>query len=504
MTRPRFSVVIPTRNRADTLRSSLATCIDQNFDDYEIVVCDNGEGAEAEQVVRAAASARVRYLAPTRPLAMSANWERAVSEAQGEYITVLGDDDGLMPYALAELDALITKYDTQAVVWQRGIYTWPTIGVPGEADLLRVPLARSAVEMNGREQIRKAVRFEAGYDTLPMIYSAVVHRDLIERHRQLAGRMFLNVYPDVYSAFGLGYLADRYIWTSVPMGIAGLSRASNGVATLMNTSNNAVSTEFDRLNAAFGYVRHSKVPDKMILGPVHVVDCFLHAKDALFPHDDSLVVDRKAFTLQCLAAIFDVDPAQRQSARQVVRGSLADDPALLDWFDAEAPDFPPGQIFSFQPPQLGFDGSMLSLRTTPYDVHDIAGAVTLATQLLGFASDSVSYNVASSEQLHASVANAWKSVEAAQQAQSAAQAEASARGAQVDAAVAGQAQAESALQDVRRQLEQLEAERSGAAATIFLLQHLLGEAQLAGSLRYVPKRLLAKLTGRSAKADLSQ
>lgn len=504
MTRPRFSVVIPTRNRADTLRSSLATCIDQNFDDYEIVVCDNGEGAEAEQVVRDAASPRVRYLAPTQPLAMSANWERAVSEAQGEYITVLGDDDGLMPYALAELDALITKYETQAVVWQRGIYTWPTIGVPGEADLLRVPLARSVVEMNGREQILKAVRFEAGYDTLPMIYSAVVHRDLIERHRRLAGRMFLNVYPDVYSAFGLGYLADRYIWTSVPMGIAGLSRASNGVATLMNTSNNAVSTDFDRLNAAFGYIRHPRVPDKMILGPVHVVDCFLHAKDALFPHDDSLVVDRKAFTVQCLAAIFDVDQSRRQEARRIVRASLADDQLLLDWFDSEAPDLPPGKIFSFQPPQLGFDGFMLSLRTTPYDVKDIAGAVTLTTQLLGLTSGQITYDVASWEQMHASVANAWKTAEVAQQAQAAAHAETAEQGTYILAARAQVEQAELELQASRRQVEQLQIERTIAAEAVAQLQHQLGEAQLAASLRYVPKRLLAKLTGRSPKGKLTR
>jgi len=490
MTRPRFSIVVPTRNRPDTLRSALTTCIDQNYDDYEILVCDNSEGGETEQVVRDAASPRIRYLAPTQPLAMSANWERGVAEARGEYVTVLGDDDGLMPYALAELDALITKHDAQAVVWQRGIYTWPTIGVSGEADLLRIPLARTVVEMNGPEQVRKAVRFEAGTDTLPMIYTSVVHRDLIERHRQLAGRMFLNVYPDVYSAFGLGYLADRYIWTSVPMNIAGLSRASNGVATLMHTSNNAVATDFERLNAAFGYVRHPKVPDKMILGPVHVVDCFLHAKDALFPDDDSLVLDRKAFTLQCLAAIFDVEPSQRQRARLIVRESLADDRSLLEWFDAEAPDFPPGQVFSFQPPQLGFDGSMLSLRTTPYGVEDIAGAVTLATQLLGFASGEISYNVASWEQMHAAVANALKTVEVAQRAEAEARAEALERLSQIDVH--------------REQLEQFEIERTSAAATVARLQHLLGEAQHAASLRYVPKRLLAKLMGRGAKGKLPQ
>jgi hypothetical protein len=438
-------------------------------------VCDNGEGPDAEQVVREAGSQRVRYLAPTQPLAMSANWERAVAETRGEYVTVLGDDDGLMPYALLELDALITSHAPQAIAWQRGIYTWPDIDIDGEADLLRVPLGRDVYPLNGREQIAKAIRFEDGTDSLPTIYSAVVHRDLIARHRALAGRVFLNVYPDIYSAFGFGYLADRYLYTSVPMSIAGLSKASNGVATLMNTSGNEVSSDFDRLNASFGYARHPKVPDKMILGPVHVVDCFLHAKDALFPDDDTLVLDRKDFTLRCLAAIFDVDAGQRKRVREVIRASLADDAALLQWFDTEAPDFPPGRVFSFQPERLGFDGVLFSLRTADLGVTDIAGAVALATRLLGFDNGRIAFDLVSWPQLHRAVANAQTLAET--------QAQAAARSmAELDA--------------LRQQLED---ERAGAAVATARLQHQLGEAYHAASLRYVPRRLLAKLTGRLSK-----
>ena len=43
MNAPRFSIVIPTREpRCDPVRLLLSrTCLDQDFDDYEIVVCDN-------------------------------------------------------------------------------------------------------------------------------------------------------------------------------------------------------------------------------------------------------------------------------------------------------------------------------------------------------------------------------------------------------------------------------------------------------------------------------
>ena len=37
MTSPRFSVVVPTRDRASTLAYTLRTCLEQEFDDYEVV-----------------------------------------------------------------------------------------------------------------------------------------------------------------------------------------------------------------------------------------------------------------------------------------------------------------------------------------------------------------------------------------------------------------------------------------------------------------------------------
>ena len=50
---PRFSIVIPTRDRADKLRLTLGTCLDQQFADYEVVVCDNSSSTATREVVDA-------------------------------------------------------------------------------------------------------------------------------------------------------------------------------------------------------------------------------------------------------------------------------------------------------------------------------------------------------------------------------------------------------------------------------------------------------------------
>src|SRR4051794_39370888 len=118
MASPRFSVVIPTRDRASTLAYTLRTCLEQDFADYEVVVCDNCGGPETRQVVDSFASSRIKYVRSEKRIAMTANWELAVGHAAGEYVLALGDDDGLLRHALRELDRLLRDTGARALRWE--------------------------------------------------------------------------------------------------------------------------------------------------------------------------------------------------------------------------------------------------------------------------------------------------------------------------------------------------------------------------------------------------
>lgn len=393
---PRFSVVIPTRERAQTLRSSLQTCLNQDYEDFEIVVCDNFSSPATADVVDQVDSARVRYLRADRPLAMSSNWELAVSQAHGEYVTVLGDDDGLMPFALRELDRLITENDSPAAVhWTRGLYTWPNIGVAGEANFLRIPVLTGARQKDGIAAAQAVLSFAVNVDVLPMIYNSVIHRDLIEDVRKRTGRVFPTIYPDLYSGFAFAFAAGSYVSVDVPMNLAGLSGSSNGVATLMRKEGDPVATEFANLNDEFEFRAHPRVPD-LPLPAAAVIDSFEHARDNLGITDPRLDYDRRAMSIRYLESMPTQDPESRERQRSSVRASLADDAELTSWFDLEAPDPPPAPMMSMRPSRLGFDGSMVAMDTTSLGVEDIAGAVHLATCILGYLSEPISWQ--SSEQ----------------------------------------------------------------------------------------------------------
>jgi glycosyltransferase involved in cell wall biosynthesis len=49
---PRFSLVVPTLKRSDTLRRTLATLVVQTYNDFEIVVQSNSNDPATEAVIK--------------------------------------------------------------------------------------------------------------------------------------------------------------------------------------------------------------------------------------------------------------------------------------------------------------------------------------------------------------------------------------------------------------------------------------------------------------------
>ena len=386
---PRFSVVIPTRERPDTLRCALATCLNQAFDDYEIVVCDNGTSDRTREVVADVASRHVRHIRAPRSLAMSDNWELGVSEARGDFILLLGDDDGLMPFALAELDRLLDRLRTQVVRWEASFYSWPDINMAGAANYLRLPLRRTLTMLDARSTIAAVLRFELPYVKLPMLYTAVVHRRLIDRVRLAVGRVFPNRYPDVFSGFALGYLAERYPSISVPMHIAGSSGSSFGIANLFHRGKSPLDEDLRRLNNEGRLPHHPTVPDLPVFPEVPVADSFQFAKAALFPRDADLGIDRELLLKQCLAAL----PHGDELTVGTLRASAADDDRLSAWLTGaiESRSIPPRPPIKLRPDRLGFDGEALHLDTAAFNVATVEDAVILADRILGIGRSPIEY-----------------------------------------------------------------------------------------------------------------
>jgi hypothetical protein len=386
MRNPRFSVVIPTRERTETLRHTLQTCLRQDFDDYEVVVSDNGRTSATRDLVRDLADPRVRCVHTPRPLAMSDNFEYAVDHARGEYLLVIGDDDGLVPFCLREIDALVNRTGARIIRWTPATYTWPTIALEGEGNYLGVPLARSLRIADGREEVRRAIG-AWDYSGLPMLYiNAAVHREVLDLVRLKAGRVFGCRVPDVYSGFVLGYLSGQYLAVTVPLTVAGVSGHSTGVSALFRETTGAVARDFIDLNAEGGFFAHPHVPDLPLFPVAPVAESFLRAKEAFFPDAEDLILPRFTILAACARSLWVENDEVRARFFATIRESACDDAELLSAFSIAFPDLPPAvPAPRLRQPLLGSDGDNLHLDASEFGVKDVEGASDLTGRLLGVA-----------------------------------------------------------------------------------------------------------------------
>ena len=118
-----ITVAIPTiAGRERYLSSSLRTCVTQNAD-FEILVSDN-PGGDAREVVAALGDPRIRYITPPGYFPMSAHWDFVLSEVQGEMVSIIGDDDGLMPGCIQRVHEIVEETGLVPVHHALANYFW--------------------------------------------------------------------------------------------------------------------------------------------------------------------------------------------------------------------------------------------------------------------------------------------------------------------------------------------------------------------------------------------
>jgi hypothetical protein len=227
-----FTIIIPTRERCDTLRPTLQTCVTQDYKRLEIIVSDNLSQDNTRQVVESFHDSRIRYINTGRRVGMSTNWEFALSHASGDYVTILGDDDGMLPDAVNKIAGTIASLDeVEAFVWGRPIYNWPNHINPGKRNRLTLPsrLGKANVKLDSGEMLRRLVNHQCNWGGLPSLYNGFVHSDVIERVKKRGnGRFFNSAIPDIYSAIAIAGVTESFYVSARPFAIAGISHHSTG------------------------------------------------------------------------------------------------------------------------------------------------------------------------------------------------------------------------------------------------------------------------------------
>jgi glycosyltransferase involved in cell wall biosynthesis len=101
---PRISVVIPVFNRAETVNQAISSLLRQDFEDFEIVVVDDGSTDSSVKVIRAMNNPRIRVFQQPRNMGGNAARNRGIREASAPVICFLDSDDEFLPHKLGYVD----------------------------------------------------------------------------------------------------------------------------------------------------------------------------------------------------------------------------------------------------------------------------------------------------------------------------------------------------------------------------------------------------------------
>lgn len=240
----KFTVIIPTRERADTLYYSLKTCVTQDYDHLEILVSDNYSQDNTREVVESFEDPRIRYINTGRRVSMTANWEFALSHVDTGYVTYIGDDDGLLPDAISDVRELLEEFPAQVLSNYPVAYHWPTFHDTRLANLIIVPTQCTLYQVNGSAVLRAAGNCIIRYGTIPMLYNSFVNMTVCSALKKGTNRFFHSMSPDIYSGFAIMSMEPNWLYWTRPFYITGRSCHSTGAACLRADPTDSIYTTF--------------------------------------------------------------------------------------------------------------------------------------------------------------------------------------------------------------------------------------------------------------------
>ncbi len=91
------SVIIPTWNRAGTIRRAVESALNQTVPVWEVLVCDDGSTDHTAQIIQEINDPRVHFIQGERAGRPAVPRNKGISEARGDWFAFLDSDDEWLP-----------------------------------------------------------------------------------------------------------------------------------------------------------------------------------------------------------------------------------------------------------------------------------------------------------------------------------------------------------------------------------------------------------------------
>ncbi|MEG0701045.1 MAG: glycosyltransferase, partial [Muribaculaceae bacterium] len=121
-----LSIAIPTKNRQQYCIAAVEQILSLNLIQTEIIIQDNSDDTSLSTKLKERKLKNVVYNYNNEILSFVDNFSKAIELCHGEYICMIGDDDGVLPIINDIVNFAKTNNLDAIVPGLNSVYLWPT------------------------------------------------------------------------------------------------------------------------------------------------------------------------------------------------------------------------------------------------------------------------------------------------------------------------------------------------------------------------------------------
>ncbi len=274
----KYSVLLPTYNKLNYLKFTIESVLRNDYENFELIISNDFSTDGTEEYLSTINDKRVKIIKPPVKLTQTKNYEFMLNFAVGEWVTILGDDDGILPFFFEKLDKFTDVFkDVQLIHTKPAFYYWEDVDDyygPRVCDYQNF-FERSKIK-NSKKALFLALAGLKDRTNLPMIYtSGLVKLNLVKKIKKKSGNFFFHsVIPDYYSMIALLYETDKYLEIKEPIFWVGTSKKSTGREVRIYEDNKKQDYEF--INKELDISKNiSEKLHKVGLSSIYFFECIL-------------------------------------------------------------------------------------------------------------------------------------------------------------------------------------------------------------------------------------
>ena len=228
-----LSIIVPTRERLETLKYTLNALLKLNNNNIEILICDNASKDGTDNYLSTITDTRVRYLKSEIPLSMPQNFERGLLNSRGDYILTIGDDDLIIQNNLDFALKTATETQSDLVYWNRWYFYWSSFQNKNMSGTFAISTGKGIFEVNTNFLLILSYYGFLNYQYLPSIYNSIIKRSFLNKYKtNLRGSYFPDyvVSVDIFSSLIFSSMNPSTLYLESPVSVSCLSHRSSGMS----------------------------------------------------------------------------------------------------------------------------------------------------------------------------------------------------------------------------------------------------------------------------------